>query len=79
LGERSAIDALYDAKIEMCRRTTPAREIAAAVRAIHQDRLATIRAMMERRRNGRVAFRERRKIMHHGEITASKNMTRARL
>ncbi|WP_156964693.1 hypothetical protein [Methylocapsa aurea] len=48
-GEGAGIRALYGAKIEATRRSLPAREIAAAVRALLDEQRAAFRALAERR------------------------------
>jgi len=47
--ERSALSSLYAGKIEVLKRNLPAREIAAAIRALLDERSAAFRALGERR------------------------------
>lgn len=59
-GERTALRALYAAKVEATQRCLPQREIAAAVRAVIDDERAAMRALMERQQAAQRAIRERR-------------------
>ena len=59
-GARAEIVATYAAKIEATRRSLPAREIAAAVRALVEERRAAVRAIGERQRAAQTAAHERR-------------------
>ena len=59
-GARAEIVALFAAKIEATRRSLPAREITAAVRALVEERRAAVRAIGEHRRAAQVAAHERR-------------------
>lgn len=63
----AAIQALYGAKIEATRRSLPAREIAAAVRAILAEQSAAFRALAERRHAAMRAARERRRNLRQAE------------
>jgi ethanolamine ammonia-lyase large subunit len=54
---RAALLALYGAKIEALRRSLPTREIAAAVRAIRDERKAAMRALADRRSASGIAQR----------------------
>jgi hypothetical protein len=58
-GARSALHALYGAKIEATRRSLPGREIAAAVRALVDERRAAIRAVTAARGVAQRVLRER--------------------
>jgi hypothetical protein len=59
-GERSTIVALFAAKIEATRRYLPPAQVAAAVRALQQERRAHMRALAERKQAAITAGRERR-------------------
>ena len=59
-GARAAVAALYAAKIEATRRSLPPREIAAALRALVEERRAAMRAIDEHHRAAQAAAHERR-------------------
>jgi hypothetical protein len=67
---RSAIHAFYGAKIEATRRSLPGREIAAAIRAIRDERRAAMRALAARKQAVFLGLRERRRIERFGERMA---------
>ena len=69
---RAVILALYGAKIELTRRSLPAREISAAVRAILAEQSAAFRELAERRFAAMRAARERRQASHYAEAENSK-------
>jgi hypothetical protein len=56
-GGRAALLALYGARIEATRRSLPAREVAAAVRAIRDERRAAMQAFASRRSASALAKR----------------------
>jgi hypothetical protein len=56
----AVILALYGAKIELTRRSLPAREVSAAVRAILADQSAAFRELAQRRFAAMRAAREKR-------------------
>ena len=56
-GGRAALLAFYGAKIEVLRRSLPPRDVAAAVRAIRDERQAAMRAFAERRSANGIAKR----------------------
>ena len=60
-GGRATLLALYGAKIEATRRSLPQREIAAALRALRDDRHAALRAFTEHRRAVLKGAREQRR------------------
>ena len=57
-GERAALLALYGAKIEATRRSLPASAVAAAVRAIRDERQAVLRAFAAQRQARTILRRE---------------------
>jgi len=59
LGARSAIRSLYEAKIEITRRSLPRHEIAAAVRALRDEQHAAVRALTAQKQSTLRAWRER--------------------
>ncbi len=69
-AERSAIRSLYAAKIEIMRRSLPRHEIAAAVRAIIDERRAATRALTVRKQSTLRAWRERRDAERFSEKQA---------
>jgi hypothetical protein len=58
-GEHAALSAFYSAKIEATRRSLPAREVSAAIRAILDEQSAAFRALADRRGTASRASRER--------------------
>ena len=68
----AVILALYGAKIELTRRSLPAREISAAVRAILAEQAAAFRELAERRHAAMRAARERRQALRFLEGENSK-------
>jgi hypothetical protein len=72
-GERSAIHSLFAAKIEVARRTTPARDRAAAIRAIMDEEHGALQAIAERAQSARVALSERLATDRHAEMKAREN------
>jgi len=65
--------AFYGARIEATRRSLPAREIAAAVRAIIEERRAAMRVFSNRQKFARVGLRERRAAERFSQRLAQKN------
>jgi hypothetical protein len=65
-GEHAALSAFYRAKIEMTRRSSPARDVSAAIRAILDDQSAAFRALTDRRGVASKASRERRQTAAAG-------------
>ncbi len=59
-GEQAALSAFYRAKIEVTRRSLPAREVSAAIRAILDDQSAAFQALADRRAAASKTFRDRR-------------------
>jgi hypothetical protein len=55
-GERSAISALYAARIAAAQLTMPAREIAAAIRTLQDERRAAFRALTIRHQMALAAY-----------------------
>jgi hypothetical protein len=70
-GEHAALSAFYGAKIEATRRSLPAREVSAAIRAIFDEQSAAFRALADRRGTASKASRERR----HGARFAAREAT----
>ena len=70
--------AFYGAKIEATRRSLPTREIAAAVRAIIEERDAAMRAFSDRQKYARVGLRERRAAERFSQRLAQKNARASR-
>ncbi len=68
----AVILALYGAKIELTRRSLPAREINAAVRAILADQSAAFRELAQRRFAAMRAARERRQSLRQVDGENSK-------
>jgi hypothetical protein len=66
------IVALYGAKIELTRRSLPAREVSAAVRAILAEQSAAFRELAQRRFAAMRAARERRQASRYAEAENSK-------
>lgn len=75
-GERSALIALYAAKIEATRRSVPPRERMAAIRALIEERRACMRAVTERRQMIIRTTRERRDAERHSERQAQRHAGR---
>ncbi len=71
-GMRAVILALYGAKIELTRRSLPASEVSAAVRAILAEQSAAFRELAGRRFAAMRAARERRQALHYAEGENSK-------
>jgi len=71
-GMNAVIAALYGAKIELTRRSLPAREISAAVRAILADQSAAFRELAQRRFAAMRAAREKRQALRFAEGENSK-------
>ena len=69
---RRLILAFYGAKIEATRRSLPAREISAAVRAILAEQSAAFRALAERRFAAMRTAREKRLALRQTEGGNSK-------
>jgi hypothetical protein len=61
-GEYAALSAFYGAKIEATRRSLPAREVSAAIRAIFDEQSAAFRALADRRGTASKASRERKQV-----------------
>ena len=70
-GAQAALSAFYRAKIEMTRRSLPAHEISAAIRAILDDQSAAFQALADRRGAASRASRARRQ----GAIIAGREAT----
>ncbi len=68
----AVILALYGAKIELTRRSLPAREISAAVRAILAEQSAAFQELAERRFAAMRAARERRQASRQVDGESSK-------
>jgi hypothetical protein len=70
-GEHAALSAFYGAKIEATRRSLPAREVSAAIRAILDEQSAAFRALADRKGVASKASRER----GHGARIAAREAT----
>jgi hypothetical protein len=52
------------------RRSLPARDVGAAIRAIREERIAALRTLSDRRTAAQLAFRERRMIERGAPLPA---------
>ncbi len=66
-GARSLLSSLYAARIEATRRSVSGREVAAAIRALLDERAAAFRTLTERRTAARIAARADRDAQRHGD------------
>jgi hypothetical protein len=71
-GLRAALQAFYGAKIEATRHSVPARDRAAAVRAIIDDRAVALRVLAQMRAASAAAFKERRQIVRQAASDAAR-------
>jgi hypothetical protein len=71
-GESATILAFYGAKIALTRRSVPARDVSAAVKAILDEQSAAFRALADRRHAVMRAARERRRDLRHADREASR-------
>lgn len=74
---RADILARYAARIDAARRTLPAREISAALRALVEERRAAVRAIEEREQAARTAAHERRAAERFSARLARQSATQA--
>lgn len=65
-GDQAAIRGLYAAKIEATRRSLPAHEVDAAIRALLDAQSAAVRAVANRRHVGAATTRQRREAARRG-------------
>jgi hypothetical protein len=65
-GERAALRAFFDAKFAATRRSTPSRDLAAALRALSDAQHAAMQELTRRRHAFKTSLRERRRAQTSG-------------